>query len=96
MDYFIGGENMSTITEYNCPNCNAGLEFNPETQKWKCNYCFSEFNEDEVDLKGYMYCDDEDFKDFFKRILSQIGKFDEANDRNFIKELFDDVKEGVE
>ena len=49
MDYFIGGENMSTITEYNCPNCNAGLEFNPETQKWKCNYCFSEFNEDEVD-----------------------------------------------
>ena len=53
-------------------------------------------NEDEVDLKGYMYCDDEDFKDFFKRILSQIGKFDEANDRNFIKELFDDVKEGVE
>ena len=46
MDYFIGGENMSTITEYNCPNCNAGLEFNPETQKWKCNYCFSEFNED--------------------------------------------------
>ena len=40
---------MSTITEYNCPNCNAGLEFNPETQKWKCNYCFSEFNEDEVD-----------------------------------------------
>lgn len=40
---------MSTITEYNCPNCNAGLEFNPEIQKWKCNYCFSEFNEDEVD-----------------------------------------------
>ncbi len=40
---------MSSINEYNCPNCTAGLEFNPESQKWKCNYCFSEFNEDEVD-----------------------------------------------
>lgn len=51
---------------------------------------------EEVDLKGYMYCDDEDFKAFFKSILTQIAKFDEDNDRNFIKELFDDVNEGVE
>lgn len=40
---------MSSIKEYSCPNCKAGLEFNPKSQKWKCNYCFSDFNEDEVD-----------------------------------------------
>lgn len=51
---------------------------------------------DEVDIKGYMYCDEEDFKDFFKSILAQIAKFDKANDRNFIRELFDDLGEGVE
>lgn len=52
--------------------------------------------EEEVDIKGYMYCDDEDFKAFFKSILAQIVKFDEVNDRNFIKELFNDMNEGVE
>lgn len=40
---------MNSVKEYNCPNCKAGLEFSPESQKWKCNYCFSEFNENEVD-----------------------------------------------
>lgn len=51
---------------------------------------------EEVDIKGYMYCDEEDFKSFFKTILTQIVKFDEVNDRNFIKELYEDVKEEVE
>lgn len=40
---------MNSVKEYNCPNCKAGLEFNPESKKWKCNYCFSEFNVNEVD-----------------------------------------------
>ena len=51
---------------------------------------------EEVEIKGYMYCDEEDFKSFFRTILTQIAKFDEVNDRNFIKELFEDIKEGVE
>lgn len=41
---------MDSVKEYTCPNCKAGVEFNPESQKWKCNYCFSEFNENEVDI----------------------------------------------
>lgn len=40
---------MDSVKEYTCPNCKAGLEFNPESQSWKCNYCFSEFNENEID-----------------------------------------------
>ena len=30
-------------TEYKCPNCNAGLTFMPDTQKFGCEYCGSEF-----------------------------------------------------
>lgn len=41
---------MDSVKEYTCPNCKAGLEFNPEFQKWKCNYCFSKFNENEIDI----------------------------------------------
>lgn len=35
---------MNSITEYNCANCNAELEFNPESQKWQCDYCLSGSN----------------------------------------------------
>jgi DNA-directed RNA polymerase subunit RPC12/RpoP len=40
---------MSSVKEYKCLNCNAGLEFNPPTQNWKCNYCFSEFTKEKLD-----------------------------------------------
>lgn len=40
---------MSIVKEYKCLNCNAGLEFNPPTQNWKCNYCFSEFTKEQLD-----------------------------------------------
>ena len=36
---------MSAIT-YKCPNCGAGLTFNPEKQKFTCEYCDSEFEEE--------------------------------------------------
>ena len=37
----------STIT-YKCPNCDAGLIFKPEKQKFVCEFCISEFGEDEL------------------------------------------------
>lgn len=40
---------MSSVKEYKCLNCKAGLEFYPPTQNWKCNYCFSEFTKEELD-----------------------------------------------
>ncbi|MGL5692792.1 MAG: hypothetical protein ACRCXA_01855 [Peptostreptococcaceae bacterium] len=40
---------MNSVNEYTCPNCKATLKFNPESQNWKCDYCFSEFNENEID-----------------------------------------------
>ncbi len=35
---------MATVT-YKCPNCGGDLQFNPELQKMKCEYCLSEFKE---------------------------------------------------
>ena len=39
----------NTVKEYKCLNCNAGLEFNPESQNWDCNYCFSRFTKEALD-----------------------------------------------
>ena len=39
---------MSTIS-YKCPNCGGGLQFNPELQKSKCEYCLSEFSNSELE-----------------------------------------------
>lgn len=39
---------MSAAT-YKCPNCGGGLIFEPSTQKYKCEYCLSQFGE--ADLK---------------------------------------------
>lgn len=38
---------MNSIT-YKCPNCGGGLVFEPESQKFKCDYCLSKFAEDEL------------------------------------------------
>lgn len=34
--------------QYKCPNCNAEVNFDPETQKMKCDYCLSSFTLDEL------------------------------------------------
>lgn len=39
---------MATIT-WKCPNCGGGLIFNPETQKYKCEYCLSGFTLEELE-----------------------------------------------
>lgn len=37
---------MSVIS-YKCPNCDGELIFDPKTQKYKCEYCFSMFGQEE-------------------------------------------------
>ncbi len=39
---------MSVIS-YKCPNCDGELIFDPKTQKYKCEYCFSLFEQAELD-----------------------------------------------
>jgi len=33
---------------YKCPNCGGGLKFDPASQKFKCEFCLSEFTEEEM------------------------------------------------
>ena len=39
--------NQTSIT-YQCPNCGAGLAFDAEKQKFACEFCLSEFTEEEA------------------------------------------------
>ena len=39
---------MSVIS-YKCPNCDGELIFDPKTQKYKCEYCYSLFSQEELD-----------------------------------------------
>ena len=37
-----------TTVTYQCPNCGAGLAFDAEKQKFACEFCLSEFTEEEA------------------------------------------------
>ncbi|MBR6727016.1 MAG: TFIIB-type zinc ribbon-containing protein [Clostridia bacterium] len=37
--------NTTTAVTYQCPNCSAGLAFDPNKQKFCCEFCLSEFTE---------------------------------------------------
>lgn len=39
---------MNETITYQCPNCGGGLGFDPEKQKYACEYCMSEFEEKEL------------------------------------------------
>lgn len=39
---------MAAIT-YKCPNCDGGLMFDPSTQQYHCEFCLSDFTQDELD-----------------------------------------------
>ena len=39
---------MAAIT-YKCPNCGGGLIFDPKTQKYGCEYCRSQFSQEELE-----------------------------------------------
>lgn len=37
-----------SVKSYKCPNCGAGLAFKPDLQKFRCDYCLSEFTEAKI------------------------------------------------
>jgi len=44
-----GDQDLSTVKQYQCLNCKAGLEYDPPSGRWKCHYCFSSFNKEDLD-----------------------------------------------
>lgn len=49
---------MSTIT-YKCPNCGAALQFDVDSQKWKCDFCVSSFDKDAISTLEEMLHEEE-------------------------------------
>lgn len=39
---------MAAVT-WKCPNCGGGLTFDPDSQKFECEYCLSRFNQEELE-----------------------------------------------
>ena len=39
---------MATVT-YKCPNCGGGLQFEPDSQSFHCEYCTSDFTEEQLE-----------------------------------------------
>ncbi|HAE92677.1 MAG TPA: hypothetical protein DCG60_08570, partial [Tissierella sp.] len=39
---------MATYS-YKCPSCGAGIHFKPALQKFKCDFCLSEYTEEEIE-----------------------------------------------
>ena len=56
---------MSAVS-YKCPNCGGELTFDPQTQKYKCEYCFSYFTEDQEELMSWT--------EFSKKLIEKYGK----------------------
>ncbi|MBR2930834.1 MAG: TFIIB-type zinc ribbon-containing protein [Clostridia bacterium] len=43
---------MNATVTYTCPNCGAGLVFDAEAQAFKCDFCISEFTEEDLAKTG--------------------------------------------
>ena len=39
---------MAAVT-WKCPNCGGGLTFDPDSQKFECEYCLSQFGKEELE-----------------------------------------------
>lgn len=38
-----------TVITYKCPNCGGDLRFHPDSQKYRCEYCLSEFDQQQLE-----------------------------------------------
>lgn len=45
---------MAGVT-YKCPSCGAYLVFDPDTQKWRCEFCSADYDEKDLLAKGEAY-----------------------------------------
>ena len=61
---------MPTVT-YKCPNCDGGLLFDPESQKFHCEYCNSSFTREELEQGG-----DQNTEDSGKGASQETDEFD--------------------
>ncbi|HOM02030.1 MAG TPA: DNA helicase PriA [Acetivibrio sp.] len=64
---------MTSVKEYKCPSCGAGLDFDPPSQKWKCHYCFNEYEKDQFDASDNEEFLNEDMPELDSYICNSCG-----------------------
>ncbi len=70
------------VVSYKCPSCGAGIEFNAEKQLFKCEYCLSEYTEEQIaaqtkdidDANSEKPTNDTDNEEFCNELLSYSCK----------------------
>ena len=69
---------MSTTVTYQCPNCSAGLQFDPVKGKFACEYCLSEFTEQELAETETARAAEDAASDAARRAAEESEQVDEA------------------
>lgn len=46
---------MEAVQSYKCLSCGSALEFEPESQKWKCHFCSSEYTKEDLDAHTHTH-----------------------------------------
>lgn len=69
---------MNTTVTYQCPNCSAGLQFDPAKGKFACEYCLSEFTEQELADTETARAAEDAASEAAKRAAEESERVDEA------------------
>ena len=72
---------MATIT-YKCPNCGGGLRFDPKLQKFKCDFCLSEFTQEELEKLAPQQAGEQTVTEEEAAYLGLKGKEPSADGKN--------------
>ena len=68
---------MSAVS-YKCPNCGGDLRFDPTSQKFRCEYCASEFSQEEVEAANPLAGETTEAKERAKQTNGQSQAEEEA------------------
>ena len=49
-------------SDYKCPSCSAPLKFNPESNSWKCEYCFRDYKLEDLEKNEEKFDDLDKFR----------------------------------
>ena len=64
------------LMSYKCPNCGGGLVFDPDSQKFQCEYCLSEFTEEEMkrmeEASAFPADEEKAVFDFFRHPMASL------------------------
>lgn len=62
------------VVSYKCPNCGGELAFNPGIQKYKCEYCFSDFSQEELEAMKPDESQEETVKNYDEETGAEDGE----------------------